>query len=92
MDAFDTLKVCVAYEAGGVQYKHMPYHQSVLHQAVPVYAELPGWKADLTNVTTIADLPSEALDFIGFLSEQVGVNVTLVGVGPARSQFVRFVA
>jgi adenylosuccinate synthase len=92
LDAFDTLKVCVAYEAGGVQYKHMPYHQSVLHQAVPVYAELPGWKADLTNVTTIADLPSEALDFIGFLSEQVGVNVTLVGVGPARSQFVRFVA
>lgn len=89
LDVFSTLKVCVAYQAGGERYEHMPYHQSVLHQASPIYEELPGWKCDLTATTSSEDLPREALDFIRFLSDQVGVDVTVAGVGPARSQFVR---
>ena len=46
LDAFETLRVCVAYEAGGNRYEHMPYHQSVLHDATPVYEELRGWRTD----------------------------------------------
>ena len=49
LDTFDTVKVCVAYEVDGVRYDHVPYHQSVLHKAVPIYEELPGWKTDLTE-------------------------------------------
>ena len=36
------------------------------------------------------DLPAAARDYIGFLADQCGVPVTLVGVGPGRDQFVRF--
>ncbi len=90
LDTFDTLKVCVAYEADGVRYDHVPYHQSVFHKVTPVYEELPGWKTDLTRVTSADDLPTEAVDYIGFLSEQGGVHVRLVGVGPGRDQFVDF--
>src|SRR2546421_383226 len=43
LDQLPTLKVCVAYEADGVRYDHVPYHQSVLHKVTPVYEELPGW-------------------------------------------------
>src|SRR5438132_1381685 len=56
LDPFDTLKVCVAYEADGERYEHVPYHQSVLHKVTPVYEELPGWQADLTEATSLADL------------------------------------
>jgi len=48
LDAFDTLKVCVAYEADGQRYMHPPYHQSVLHKVKPVYEELPALITDLT--------------------------------------------
>jgi adenylosuccinate synthase len=92
LDTFDTLKVCVAYEADGVRYDHQPYHQSVLHNVVPVYEELPGWKSDLSAATTVADMPKAAQDYIAFLSEQAGVPVRLVGVGPGRDQFVHFAA
>jgi len=92
LDTFDTLKVCVAYEADGVRYDHQPYHQSVLHNAVPVYEELPGWKADLSAATRVADMPTEAKDYIAFLADQAGVPVRLVGVGPGRDQFVHFAA
>ena len=92
LDVFDTLKVCVAYEADGERYEHVPYHQSVLHKVTPIYEELPGWHADLTEATSLADLPQAARDYVEFLAAQAGVPVSLVGVGPGREQFVHFAA
>jgi adenylosuccinate synthase len=88
LDTLPTLKVCVAYEVGGVRHEHLPYHQSDLHAAVPVYEELPGWQVDLTGVTERHQLPAEAATYLSFLEEQVGVPITYVGVGPGREQFV----
>ena len=90
LDAFDTLKVCVAYEADGQKYLHPPYHQSILHKVKPVYEELPGWNLDLTAATTLDDLPEAAKSYLQFLSDACGVPVGLVGVGPGREQFVQF--
>ncbi len=90
LDTLDTVKVCVAYEVDGERHEHLPYHQSVLHKARPVYAEFPGWKTDLTAVTRREQLPSEALAYMSFLQEQVGVPISLVGVGPGREQFLHF--
>jgi len=90
LDAFDTLKVCVAYEADGQKYMHPPYHQSVLHKVKPVYTELPGWNTDLTGATTLDELPRAAKDYLDLLADACGVPVGLVGVGPGREQFVTF--
>ena len=88
LDTFETVKVCVAYEAEGKRYTHMPYHQSTLHQVTPVYEEVPGWRTDLTGATTQRDLPAAARSYVEFLSAQIGVPVRLIGVGPGREQFV----
>jgi adenylosuccinate synthase len=90
LDAFDTVKVCVAYEADGRKYLHPPYHQSVLHKVRPVYEELPGWNTDLTGATSLDDLPAEAQAYLQFIADACGVPVGLVGVGPGREQFVEF--
>jgi len=90
LDTFESVKVCVAYEANGERFTHPPYHQSVLHQVTPVYQELPGWRTDLTQTTSADHMPPEACRYVDFLSEQVGVPVRLVGVGPGREQFVSF--
>ena len=90
LDALTELKVCVAYELDGQRLEHLPYHQSVLHKAVPIYEELPGWNTDLTGVTRRDELPPEALEYVSFLAEQVGVPISLVGVGPGRDQFLHF--
>jgi adenylosuccinate synthase len=92
LDTLDTLKVCVAYEAEGERWEYPPYHQSVLHKVTPVYAELPGWNTDLSRATESGDLPAAARDYVAFLSEQAGVPIHLVGVGPGREQFVHFAA
>ncbi len=92
LDTFDTVKVCVAYEHDGVRYELPPYHQSVLHQVVPVFEEMPGWRTDLSGVTSLGELPGAAKDYVSFLAGQIGVPIKLVGVGPGREQFVRFAA
>src|SRR3712207_2394093 len=92
LDVLDTVKVCVAYELDGERFEQMPYHQSVLHKVQPVYAELPGWREDLTGVTELSDLPTAARDYVAFLAEQVGVPIRLVSVGPGRDQFLHFAA
>jgi adenylosuccinate synthase len=89
LDIFDTLRVCVAYEADGRRHDRFPDDQSLLHRVTPVYEDLPGWSGDLTSATEPDQLPSEARDYIEFLEAQVGVPITLVGVGPGRDQYVQ---
>lgn len=89
LDTFETLKVCVAYEIDGERVDHMPYHQSQIHKAIPVYEEFPGWKSDCSRATKLDELPSKARDYVQFLSDQAGVPVSYVGVGPGRLQTVR---
>jgi adenylosuccinate synthase len=92
LDTFETVKVCVGYEADGVRYDHPPYHQSTLHRVTPLYEEMPGWLTDLSQVTSPEEMPRAARDYVGFLTEQIGVAVKMVGVGPEREQFVSFAA
>ncbi|MEI7654796.1 MAG: adenylosuccinate synthase [Actinomycetota bacterium] len=89
LDTLETIKVCVAYEANGERYEYPPYHQSVLHDVVPVYEELPGWCEDITHCTSYDQLPKAARDYVAYLSEVTGVPISVVGVGPGREQFVR---
>ena len=88
LDAFDTVKVCVAYEADGRRIDRFPDDQSLLHAVTPVYEELPGWSTDLSACTEPHQLPAAAQKYVDFLEEQVQVPVTLIGVGPGRDQFV----
>jgi len=92
LDTFETVKVCVAYECDGVRYDHLPYHQSTLHRVTPIYEELPGWVTDLSQVTSPEGMPRAARDYVDRLTEQIGVPVRMVGVGPEREQFVSFAA
>jgi adenylosuccinate synthase len=53
---------------------------------------MPGWNTDLTEATERHHLPAAALEYVAFLEQQVGVPITLVGVGPGREQFLHFAA
>ena len=88
LDGLDALQVCVAYDIDGVRHEQLPYHQSELHAATPIYEELPGWGTDISEVTNPAALPKNAADYIEFLEDQIGVPIRLVGVGPGREQFL----
>jgi adenylosuccinate synthase len=89
LGGLDPLRVAVRYRSReGAVLDRFPYHQSILHSAEPEYEELPGFDADITGCRSLADLPPQARDYLGFIADFVGVPIRLVGVGPGRDQVV----
>ena len=89
LSAFDTIKVCVAYECDGVRYDYFPMQQSVLFHAKPIYEELPGWKdVDITGCRSYDELPENARNYIEYLEKLVGVPMSIIAVGPDRDQTI----
>jgi adenylosuccinate synthase len=88
LDPLEKVKVCVAYEVDGRRIEHWPDSQSMLHKAKPIYEELPGWRTDLSAATEAHHLPDAATRYVELLQDRVGVPIHLIGVGPARDQYV----
>lgn len=88
LGAFDTIKVCVAYDCDGTRYTTVPEHERRFAQAVPVYEELPGWKCDISGCRTFEELPAEAQDYVLRVEELAGTSVAFVSVGPEREQTI----
>jgi adenylosuccinate synthase len=88
LSAFDTLKVAVAYTSLGERYDEFPRQQRVLYNCVPVYEEVPGWVADISNIRRFDDLPKEARTYVELIEDRAGVPVAWVSVGPERHQLI----
>ncbi|MCL4547415.1 MAG: adenylosuccinate synthase [Bacteroidetes bacterium] len=85
---FEKIKVCVGYEINGKKLKSYPTSVNQIMQAEPVYETLNGWNADLSNLTDYDQLPTEAKDYLQFISEQSGFEISIISVGPSRSQTI----
>ncbi|HEX5993316.1 MAG TPA: adenylosuccinate synthase [Thermomicrobiales bacterium] len=87
-DIFETIKVCVGYEIDGEVLEAVPARVDRLARVRPVYQTLPGWGVSTVGARRAQDLPQLAIDYLRFIEDQVGVPVSLVGVGPGRDQIV----
>lgn len=87
LSGFDTLKVCTAYNYKGKEIKHLPYNIEE-HNVTPIYTELKGWAQDLTQLKNTDELPQELMDYIAFLEKELETPITLVSVGPDRTQTI----
>ncbi len=85
LDTFPTIRVCTAYEKDGVILDHMPYDTEGWNA---VYKDFPGWKTDLTKMTSPEEFPAELKDYIRFIEQETGVPITIVSVGPDRAQTI----
>ena len=88
LSAFDTIKVCVAYDVDGERYISVPEHQVRFEHAKPIYEELPGWKCDITGCRSFDELPQEAQDYVAFIEDLAHTRVTFIGVGAGREQII----
>ena len=86
MDGFDIIKACVAYNIDGQEADQFPYELN--DGVVPVYAELPGWKTDMTKMQSEDEFPEEFNAYISFLEQELEVPVKIVSVGPDRDQTI----
>ena len=86
LDDFETIKACVAYKVNGEEIDYFPY--DISEGLEPVYAELPGWKTDMTKMTSEDEFPEEFNAYVTFLEEQLETPIKIVSVGPDRGQTI----
>ena len=86
LDDFDTIKACVAYELpDGSTTPDFPYD---INNVKPVYEELEGWKTDMTRFTSEEEFPKAFNNYIKFIEDQLETPITIVSIGPDRSQTI----
>ncbi len=78
--------ICVAYRCDGVTLTTPPADAGMLGRTEPVIEFLPGWSEDLRGASGFEDLPVNTHAYIERIESLLGVSVSLVGVGPDRSQ------
>ncbi|MEQ8173852.1 MAG: adenylosuccinate synthase [Syntrophomonadaceae bacterium] len=88
LDQFDTIKICTAYSYKGELIYDFPENLSVLQECEPVYIEMPGWKQDISHITSFADLPENTRNYINKIEELSGIKQSIVAVGPNRVQTI----
>ena len=84
---FPTIKVCTHYKYNGEMIEHLPYNIEG-DKIEPIYKELPCWKEDLTGLTDMSDLPKELIDYVAYLEKELETPITIVSVGPDRTQTI----
>lgn len=84
------IKVCTAYKIDGQEVSYRPY-QSFLDKVRPQYIELPSWDCrKVSQAKTREELPQEALNFLDFISRELGLPIVMVTTGPKREQAILF--
>jgi adenylosuccinate synthase len=84
LSEFAEIPVCVRYRLpDGTESEEFPAHQSDFHHARPVYQTLPGWQEPIGE-----HLPGAASEYVAFVEDAVGLDVTMIGTGADRERVV----
>jgi len=86
LDAFETIKACVAYKQNGTKIDYFPYN--IEDSIEPVYKEFPGWKTDMTKFTSEEQFPEAFNNYIKFLEEELETPIKIISIGPDREQTI----
>jgi adenylosuccinate synthase len=92
LSGIEELKVCTRYQIGddpdAITGRFLP-DANRLSEVTPLYETLPGFHGDVTKAMSIEELPAPAREYIAFIEDFVGLPVSIVSVGPDRSQTIR---
>ena len=88
LDTFAEIPVCLDYKYKGSVLKEFPADAAILANVEPVYKTLPGWQTSLAGLKEWTALPAAAQDYLKFLSDYLGVKISMVSTGPARDETI----
>jgi adenylosuccinate synthase len=89
LSGLKAVKLCTAYtDKQGQTHTELPLGPADLAPFSAVLEEIPGWEADVSGMRTLGDLPAPARHYVRRIEELTGVRVSMISVGPERSQIV----
>ncbi len=85
----EEVQVAEAYRLDGERIETLPATVEEWGDCEPVYRTFDGWPdADWGSIDDYDALPANARAYLDFLSDQTGVSVSVVGIGPDREDSI----
>jgi len=84
----EELKICSGYTIDGKDVKMFPSDVDELSKVQCKLETVKTWTGDLSNIRTFEELPAEAQEYVKKVESIVGLPITIIGVGPKRSQTI----
>jgi len=89
LNKLETIKICTHYEIDGKKTDTFPTNLAILERAKPVYEEMEGWKADLSEAKRLEELPEKAQKYLKRLQELCyNKPILMVSMGPDRNETI----
>lgn len=87
LDGLKEVKICVGYEVSDSGC--VGSSDAVSFDALkPVYETLPGWEGTTFGLTSMDQLPENALKYVQRIEELVGCPVDIISTGPDRAETI----
>ena len=86
LDSFEEIYVCTHYLQDGKEIDFFPFELSDNTQ--PVLKKIKGWNKDITKIEEEVDFPVELSNYLKFLEKELHVPISIVSVGPNRSETI----
>jgi adenylosuccinate synthase len=85
LSCFETIQVCTHYIINGEKVDYFPFDVDGI-DITPVYEEIEGWNCDLTKLQSYEESPQALKNYVTYLEQKLEVPITVVSVGPDRTQ------
>ncbi|MGB1971639.1 MAG: adenylosuccinate synthase [Flavobacteriaceae bacterium] len=87
LSGLKTIKICTHYKTSDGNISHFPFSIEPANVS-PVYIDMPGWKEDLTQMTSEEEFPQNFKNYINYLEKELETSIKIVSVGPDRKQTI----
>ena len=86
LDSFEDIYVCTHYIQNEEKINFFPFDLS--DDTKPVFKKVKGWNQDITKSKKESDFPKELSAYINYLEKELEVPISIVSVGPNRSETI----
>ena len=86
LSGLDNVRLCLGYKHRGSTLDYFRADMDCLAEVEPIYETLPGWKGEINACRRFDELPMEAKNYVKRIESLIGVKISMVSVGPERTQ------
>lgn len=88
LSEFENIEICTHYDYNGQVIDYLPYNIDP-NYIKPITTTVKGWNKDLTKIDSKNKFPAELMDYVKFIEKATDTPITIVSVGPDRTQTIR---
>ncbi len=86
LNTFEEIQVATEYKIDGQNTRQLPYDLNIPLEAA--YKSIKGWNQNINDIRDYNLMPKEVKDYISFLENYLGVQVSMMSTGPEREALI----